>query len=1156
MKLQRISLNRAPGITESFTLDALSQEINVVVGPNGSGKTSLCRALAATLWPDRDNSPRFEIETVWDDGGHVLNAEHHGGRVSWEQDGADVGQPSLPDAHLAVCYTLGVRDLIQEENATDLDIARQIRVQMAGGYDIQGLINRSFTVKRKLGANEARKIGELRRGVAEVRNRFNELAADEDRLVELEKRQQEAKNAERERGILALAIELAELGKAVEDLDGNLASYSSDLVSFTGDEIQCIDRLESDLSDCNAKIERYREELSEAEEKIRETRLDAQQPEQTEIKAWTISIGELREQERELHNARDEEAKKNAELAAALRDLGGVPPADVVPDLSDESINEVAVFIKQRDELTGRGSVLRTQIELLESPTSTENRDDLIQAAGFLREWLTAPQVMGIKPPAWLLVSAGIGFVLGIALSYLYSAYWLALSGVGAGMVFIALFPSMMRKRSADDRRMYESKFEQCGLGCPDSWSFEAVSELLAALEQRIAKATLVNEQGAQRTLIETHLTALGRDEGEHEKKRAELKAKVGVDIASDLSLADILYRYKAYRAASKALDGACARVTSISDSCSGAAEGACSFLSPYGYESKDDAAGLEAQILDLKERLNDYTNALQLQKSARQRLEEEKSRQRTVLERTAEFYRSHGLENGDRAGLVRMLDMLPVYKDLKRQRDQSTHRIHQLESKLADRTDLLDLTESEAQHLCDEAEQKAAELADIANEIGGITSRVKEARNGNDLEEAVSSLDDARGTLMSLCEQAQLRVAGRFLLEDIDREHELVSRPPVMERAAAYFRTFTCNAYELQLPDIDKPEFRARDTSSAKNLTLSQLSDGTRIQLLLAVRIAFAIDAEHGTTVPLMLDEALSTADPERFRAVAESLVVLAREGRQIFYMTANPADVAAWRVVCGSGDGPGLHVIDLAEVRGSQAAVSDEAMLRVPPAPEIPEPGAMTAEQYGMAIRVPPASALKPVESLHLFYLLRDDLHSLYTLLHETRITTVGQWLSLSESGRAHRFLSTDVCHRLDSLCRSAREIYEARAIGRGKPVDGEVLRRSGAVTDRFIERLTSLVSDFDGDGERFLAAFEDRSEERVKGFRNDAQQRLRTYLEDNGYIDTRPVMRAEDIRLRAIVQAHTSIDAGIITREECGRFGDKLLSALDMTTNTHVD
>lgn len=194
---------------------------------------------------------------------------------------------------------------------------------------------------------------------------------------------------------------------------------------------------------------------------------------------------------------------------------------------------------------------------------------------------------------------------------------------------------------------------------------------------------------------------------------------------------------------------------------------------------------------------------------------------------------------------------------------------------------------------------------------------------------------------------------------------------------------------------------------------------------------------------------------------------------------MTANPTDAAAWKVVCGEGGEATLHVIDLGKERTGQAAITDATLLRVPSTPTIQKPAAMTPEKYGVALGVPSADTLKPVESLHLFYLLRNDLKSLYTLIRETRITTVGQWMSLSASGRANQFVTTELCQRLDALCECAREILEFRAIGRGEPVDGEVLRNSGAVSDTFLPRLTALASDLSGDAERFLAAFDDRSE-----------------------------------------------------------------------------
>jgi exonuclease SbcC len=711
VRLQRICLSRAPGIAESFTLDGLSPEINVVVGPNGSGKTSLCRALAATLWPSQDKSTRLEVETAWDEDGRILNAERSGGRVSWESDSVSVGLPSLPDAHLAACYKLGVRDLMQEDNAADLDIARQIRVQMAGGYDIQRVIDSGFSVKRKLGVKETRTISELRHSVGKVRSRFLELAADEDRLVELEEQQQEAKEAEREQRVLDPAIELAGFRKAMDGFDAELTSYSSDLEAFTGDEIERLDRLEMELADSDSKIEDDKEEVEGAEDKIRIARLDAQRPEQTDLMGWTTRIDQLREQERELQSARKNEEQQKTELTSASANLGGEPPFGVAPDLSDKAMDEVAAFVKQRDELTGRGSVLRSQAKLLESVALTESRDSLLRGAGFLRDWLSAPQSADIKVPAWLLVVAVIGVVLGVALAYFQDVFWLALSGVGAGMGFIAIFPSIMRKGVADERSIYVGKFEQCGLKKPDDWSRDSISQLLHDIEQRIAKANLTGEQDAQLALIKVQLEQLERDEAKHEKIRAKLQEKVGVDVASDLTLADLMHRYQTYRNASESLIGASALVISISKTCSGITEDVRSFLSPYGYDPKDDAAGLDAQLLDLKGRLSSHNNAAELRVSTRKRLNKEEGRRRDIQARTEKFYTARGLGNGDRDALTRMLDELPSYRELNQDRDQSARRILQLEHKLGDRIDLLELTEEQAQQLSDEAGQKDSGL-------------------------------------------------------------------------------------------------------------------------------------------------------------------------------------------------------------------------------------------------------------------------------------------------------------------------------------------------------------------------------------------------------------------------------------------------------------
>jgi len=197
LKVRRISVSRMPGITQSFVIDGLSPEINVIVGPNGSGKSSLCRALVATLWPGKETSASIEVETSWQINGEVLHADLRHGLVDWESEGAKIEPPVIPDKHLASCYRLGIRDLMQDENTTDSQIAQQIRVQMAGGYDVRNVIEKNFDLKRNVGKKERSDIQEAKRAVTEIRGKLSALSIDQDKLAELESRLQAAAAAER-----------------------------------------------------------------------------------------------------------------------------------------------------------------------------------------------------------------------------------------------------------------------------------------------------------------------------------------------------------------------------------------------------------------------------------------------------------------------------------------------------------------------------------------------------------------------------------------------------------------------------------------------------------------------------------------------------------------------------------------------------------------------------------------------------------------------------------------------------------------------------------------------------------------------------------------------------------------------------------------------
>ncbi len=506
---------------------------------------------------------------------------------------------------------------MQEHSATDKEIARRIRIQMAGGYDVQRVINDSFAAKTRPGVKERRAIADAKAEVGRVQSRFSALAADEDRLVELEDQQRSAKKAERELKMLGDAIELAGLRKIGDNLDEELASFPSSLDCFTGDEIDYVDQQESDLDGCESAIKALELEVAETITRIRLARFDAQRPTSSDLSSWMMRVSDLRDQERNLRGAREKDDQAKAALASAEFILGGKDHAGSAPDLSFEAIDQVAAFVKRCDDLDGRGAALRGRLEALESTASPEDRDTLIRGAGVLREWLSAPQTAHIKIPAWLLAGCAVMSALAVVLAYFLAPLWIGLAGLGAGVLLVVFFLSTIGQDAGAELLRLARQFEGSGLGKPESWSRKDVSLLLVDLDQRIMKANLAEEQTAQRTMVQSQLEQLQREKLEHESARVELQSGVGVQMVSDLSLADLVYRYRAVHDASRALAEASTLVDNITTQCSRTIKDACAFLEPFGYEISTDAAGLEADLVGLKDRLAEYDNGVALRKSA-----------------------------------------------------------------------------------------------------------------------------------------------------------------------------------------------------------------------------------------------------------------------------------------------------------------------------------------------------------------------------------------------------------------------------------------------------------------------------------------------------------------------------------------------------------
>jgi hypothetical protein len=255
----------------------------------------------------------------------------------------------------------------------------------------------------------------------------------------------------------------------------------------------------------------------------------------------------------------------------------------------------------------------------------------------------------------------------------------------------------------------------------------------------------------------------------------------------------------------------------------------------------------------------------------------------------------------------------------------------------------------------------------------------------------------------------------------------------------------------------------------------------------------------EEALRLPFVLDEALTHADEARFAEVAATLAQVAEEERrQVIYLSARERDAERFRASTGR---PPRH-IRLAPAP-AEAPLTEDA-IALPPRPEIPKPGSMTAAAYGAALGVPGIRLELGAGGIHVFHLLRDDLELLRRLL-ELGYGQIGP-LSQLLAQPAGEMTVPDPARREELRTRIAAAslwLEQARR-NRGRPVDRNALEQAEGVSATFLDRVAHLAETVGGDGRRLI---EELRAGALARFREANINDLQTWLRDEGYIFSDP-------------------------------------------------
>lgn len=447
---------------------------------------------------------------------------------------------------------------------------------------------------------------------------------------------------------------------------------------------------------------------------------------------------------------------------------------------------------------------------------------------------------------------------------------------------------------------------------------------------------------------------------------------------------------------------------------------------------------------------------------------------------------------------IEQLFEQWPAYQEERRQLRYWEAVIQELPSLDVEQADLL------------EEEQKSnaikiEQLAECAEKKGELMARLAQIESAIEGETLCQERHEKMEKVRAICFDFVQRELIAKCVAEVQSQFQQHCQPVVLSKAMEWFQKFTQHQFRLEVPK--SMDYSIIEIATGERRTLNQLSRGTRMQLLIAIRLSFAMHSEEGgETLPIFLDEVLANTDAERFNAIADVVAELLAAGRQIFYLTCNREDVLKWKLRCSD-----LHLIDLRQLHTDQAycaAPLHESSIE----DRLPKPHTQDVHEYAQTLKLPALRIDEPLQLASIHYLV-ENAEDVYRLVN-SGICTYGQFQALPSDRLEKSFPTTyPIMQRRAHLL---EQFFLLRTQGRGKKLTRDALLKGG-VSKTFIEPLWSLAEEKNQEAKALLAVLADRKykDERKKGFRQEAKEALHQYLSEQGYFDERPVLLDDEIR-----------------------------------------
>ncbi len=1116
-------------------ITGLSAGVNIIYGPNASGKTTLSRAIQRLIRAAPDPKSDDSLRAVLDVGGSEMLIDDAFGRVVCHRDGQQVDVELLAPADLPQRYLMALDDLIANDD--DRGLAEQIVRESSGGYGIQQAAQELEFKPRPSGqtaAVKALKTATDQRQVVEKEQR--ELAGRVARREELQAEFDRARDAANRTKELEDAIHYVQARDALEEANERLNAFDPRIGQLAGDELVNLERLRNQLGDDSAQTEELEAKRVEATEKLEASPL----PDGGVPQHRLAELKEHHQRLRELDGSRTSARQSVASERARLEELRDKLPVELSDEQLDkatgESIDGGFEWARQALEQRNREDALKRLRRLL-----TQNEpdgdadidvDSLRRGIDLLHEWRALRQVPATstrhrRDP---LIAAGIIAVVALTMGLLVHTSWFF------ALVFsIALLAwSLAQKPTGpvDESRLLD-ELTELDLGPSDSWQGDRGRTLLNTLQRDLAQTELRRE-------FSRHLQTTAAEQAEIEeelvritnKRLAWEKQHEFPAFAGEVELVFAAETLRSILRIRSDLGAAEAALQEVQDGFEQELAAIQSSLAEFGFEPAATLSELFGQLAQLERYGREHHEAGQMISDSTDRLQELNRRTRQTKLDLGNVYEQVGLAEGDHEILEGLLGRLDEFGTHQEQVEQQKGAFSATAKRLENPAQWDDWEIGQLQKELAESTSQAKAQEDLRQELSDLDADVGNARSGVELEKALLTQATCTDALKEQRANDLHAMLGNVLVRHLDRADRSSEQSVLFGRARELFDEFTNFRHRLVVSGGETPGFRAIDTSLGVEQELHELSSGTKVQLRLAVRVAYLESQEQRWKLPLVLDEMLATSDEQRARQIIEAGIKLARTGRQIFYLTAQHDEVGKWRTLLESAQDVEHVVKDLAEIRQFDERDRVPPMeLLMPTRVGVAEPNdGEDRASYGERISVPSINPRESVGNIHLWYLI-DDVEFLHRLLKH-HINRWGQFEALAQRGSGDIDESSEPFLKARSAVHVVQIAIEAWSRGRGRPVDKAVLLQSGEVSETFLDRVAEVNQSVGGDARALIEQLEINP---IPRFQNAKREQLREYLVGEGHLDERERLEPEQILEQVGVAAFRDLEEGRIDQAQ---------------------